>query len=158
MYVGHPISLNVLRTLFFTKCPGVVFPRTLHLAREDNSWNRRQLRSMLCINLYTYFLICYNLATLWFHLLVKSLIIWCSEILSDLGYVELQDVSLSSRNRVSERMWLDNGWKAITTFFVPMMHIYILLRWFISWCDVGHACTTERLESLIDSYHKHWGF
>ena len=45
-----------------------------------------------------------------------------------------------------------NGWNAITKFFVPMMHFYILLQLFISWCDVGHECTTERLKSLIDSY------
>ena len=84
----YPRSLNVSRTLFFTNCLGVVFLRTLHLARERTAHEkRRQLRSMFCISLCTNSLI-------WLHfdfsdclLLEKWLIIECSEILSDLGYL-----------------------------------------------------------------------
>ena len=51
---------------------------------------------MSCINLYTNFLF----VIIWLHfdfsnclLLAKSLIIWCSKIISDLGYAQL-DISL----------------------------------------------------------------
>ena len=92
----YPRTINVsprstpwVRTLYFCmNCLGIVFSHTLHLAREDDSRNRRQLRSMFCIN-FTNSLICYNLARLLFSdclVLAKSLIIKCSEILSDLGY------------------------------------------------------------------------
>ena len=94
-YLCYPRSLNVSCTLFFTNCIGVVFSRTLHLAREDNSLNRRQLRPMFCINLYTN-------SHIWLHsdlsdclLLAESLIIRCSKILRDLGYWKCQYALLS---------------------------------------------------------------
>ena len=87
--LSYPRSLNVSRTLFFTNCLWVVFSRTLHLAREDNSRKRRQLRSMYCINLYTNSLIWLRFDFSDCLLLMKLLIIECSEILSDLGYQKI---------------------------------------------------------------------
>ena len=85
----YPRSLNVSRTYFSRIALELSF-RALYIWREGTTREIEKTTPVyVCINLYTnlWFVI------IWLHfdfsdclLLANSLIIWCSEILSDLGY------------------------------------------------------------------------